>query len=392
MDALTYLGAITLLFLVGLVSTLLSTKLKISNVLLLVLSGVVLRLLFKETVVIAFPPVFISCVSIIALSLIVFDGASRFKFKEFDSFSFRALKLFTIFLGLDLLILTPIVMLFFNLSLLSALIFSVLMAATAFEVLTFMVKKSRTRTIELLELESLVNAPFTVLIPFMLIDFFSKGKIISLSDSMQYLVPFTQQIIIGVGTGVLIGVIIFKLMRYKYSESLSPIALITSVLLTYILSEELGGSGVLAVTVLGLFFGNMYVKNKPSLQEFSGTMSSSVEILIFLLFGMIIKFPHTLVFFVKSLLLFLLYLLVRLLAVQFSVPNYSVGEKSFLTFVTPKGITLAAVALTISTFAYDFSSMITLLFLMFFYSLILSIVITRISVRFLDKNVSKVMK
>ena len=392
MDALTYLGAISLLFLVGLLSTLLSRKLRISNVFLLVLSGILLRMLFKQSVVIAFPPIFISLVSIIALSLIVFDGASRFKFKEFDSFSFKALKLFVIFLSFNLIILTPFIMLLFKLSLLSSLIFSILMTATAFDVLTFMVKKQRTRSIELLELESLVNAPFTVLLPFMLIDFFKDGNLSDLFTSTQYIMPFLQQVIIGIGVGVLIGVIIFKLMRYKYSESLSPIALITSVLLTYVLSEEMGGSGVLAVTVLGLFFGNMYVKNKLSLQEFSGTMSSSVEILIFLLFGMMIELPHNLMFLMKSVVLFVLYLLLRLLAVQFSMPKYTVGEKSFLTFVTPKGITLAAVALTLTTLKYNFSDMISLLFLLFLYSLVLAVTTTKLSAKFLNKNVEKVVK
>ncbi len=393
MDALTYLGAISLLFLVGLLSTLLSKKLKMSNVLLLVISGFLLKLAFEQTIVMTFPPLFITLVAIIALSLIIFDGASRFKFKEFDSFSFRALKMFIIFLTLNLIILTPITMLLFRISLLSSLIFSTLMTATAFEVLTIMLKKEKTRSIELLELESIVNAPFTVLLPFMLIDFFKNGDVNEIFNSTAYLVPFLQQVIIGIGTGVLIGVIIFKFMRNKYSESLSPIALITSVLLTYVMSEELGGSGVLAVTVLGLFFGNMYVKNKPILQEFSSTMSNSVEILIFLLFGMTISLNYNILFFLKSLVLFIVYLLLRLLTVQFSVPKYSVGEKSFLVFVMPKGITLAAVALTLSVMAgYDFSEMISLLFLFFFYSLVLAVITLRFSNKLLNRNVEKVIK
>ena len=50
--------------------------------------------------------------------------------------------------------------------------------------------------------------------------------------------------------------------KKQYSEILSPVTLIASTILTYILAEELGGNGVLAVTTLGLFFGNVYIKRK----------------------------------------------------------------------------------------------------------------------------------
>ena len=206
------------------------------------------------------------------------------------------------------------------------------------------------------------------------------------------MVSFLQQVITGIGTGVLIGIIVFKLMRYKYSENLSPLALLTSVLLTYALAESLQGNGVLAVTVLGLFFGNMYVKKKPLLQEFSSVMASSVEIIVFLLFGMLITLPSNINFITNSILVFIVYLIVRFLSVIVSVPKYSIQEKLFMTFVMPKGITLAAVAITLLTINPDFLSMIDLLFLMFIYSLISSVIMIKMSKKWLRMNVEKVIK
>ncbi len=392
MDALTYLTSLSLLLLFGLLATLLSKKFRTSNVLLLVLFGLLLQSIFKETSVLSFPPIFISIVSIVALSIIVFDGASRFKLKEFDTFSFTALKLFFVFLLMNLLIITPLVHHLFNFNITSSIVFSTLMSATAFDVLSSLMKKRRNRSIELLELESLLNAPFVVLLPFIFIQLFTSNNISVLWTNPDYLVSFLQQVITGIGTGVLIGIIVFKLMRYKYSENLSPLALLTSVLLTYVLAESLQGNGVLAVTVLGLFFGNMYVKKKPLLQEFSSVMASSVEIIVFLLFGMLITLPSNIHFITNSILVFIVYLVVRFLSVVVSVPKYSMQEKLFMTFVMPKGITLAAVAITLLTINPDFSSMIDLLFLMFIYSLISSVIMIKMSKKWLKINVEKVIK
>ncbi len=389
MDAITYLTSISLFFLVGILSTILSKRLRIPNVILLVLAGFLIKLLAKSDII-YLPSLFITLTSLIALALIIFDSASRFKFKEFDTFSLRGLKLFTIFLSLCLLLLTPLTMLLFNFSLMPALIFSILMSATAFEVLSVMLKKHNFKVVELLNLESILNAPFTVLLPFMVFDFMKNTNFttfFSSFDFIDYVIPFLQQFITGVGAGVFVGVLIFKFMRKHYAENLSAIALITAVLLTYVLAEQLQGSGVLAVVVLGLFFGNVYVKKKPVLQEFSNMLASALEIIIFLLFGFIMAIPKNYYFVLTSIILFIIYLFIRLLAVELTVPHYSSREKIFATLMMPKGITLVVVALTFSTFnIQELNYMLELVFLFFVYSLVVSTVAVKYSKKFLGKE------
>ncbi len=386
--ALFYLTLISSLFLVGLLVSLLSKALKTSDVFLLVVAGFIIGEVCNYFNIPAFPRTFVNLTAILALSLIIFDGASRLKFKEFDTFSFSALKLFLIFISLNFLVLTPIVRTLFKLNLLQSLIFSNLMSATAFEVLSIMLKRTNKKDVEILTLESLINAPFTVIIPFLLVEFFrdsSKFKTLS-----AYAMPFLQEIVSGIGAGVLIGLITFKLMRKSYSESLSPIALFTSVILAYVTAEQLGGSGVLAVTVLGLFFGNSYIKKKRILQEFSETMANTIKILVFILFGMSINLPKDPKFLGESLIVFLIYLLVRFLSVEISLPKMSLKEKLFSTLVTPKGITLATVALTLSSMIPSFEKLNNLLFLMFVYSLITSLISVHRSEWFFNKNLERV--
>ncbi len=388
MDALFYLTVISILFLFGVFASMLSKKLKTSDVLLLVIFGFLMREFFIYFNIPMLPSSFINITALFALALIIFDSASRLKFKEFDTFSFISSKLFFIFLAFNFLILTPLTMTLFNLNLLNSLIFSNLMSATAFEVLSLIMKKTNNKVTEILTMESIINAPFTVIIPFLLIDFFKNNP--NLNNFSLYIMPFLQEIISGIGAGVLMGVITFKLMRRKYSENLSPIALLTSVLLTYVLAEQLNGSGVLAVTVLGLFFGNSYIKRKQSLQEFSSTTANSIKILVFLLFGMSISLPKSWDFLIKSLLLFIVYVAVRLLSVEVSLPGLNFKEKFFLTFTTPKGITLATVSLTLVSLSSSFFELNNLLFLMFLYSLLTAMFFVHKSDWFLNRKVEKV--
>ena len=63
----------------------------------------------------------------------------------------------------------------------------------------------------------------------------------------------------------------------------------TAAILSFILAENLGGNGVLAVTTMGLFVGNMIVKEKGSITEFASLFSLMLELLVFVLLGLVIE-------------------------------------------------------------------------------------------------------
>src|SRR3989344_4417518 len=72
---LTYLGIILL---IGLLTSILSNKLKIPHILLLLLIGIALgKIKYKEGPLIFFPELFLTGISILALVMIVFDAASK---------------------------------------------------------------------------------------------------------------------------------------------------------------------------------------------------------------------------------------------------------------------------------------------------------------------------
>ena len=106
-------------------------------------------------------------------------------------------------------------------------------------VILSILKETKHKIIELLKIESIINTPITVLLPFIMLDFIQSVDVqVSLQTLSTQIVPFLQQIVTGIGAGLLVGLIIFKLMRKAYSERYSPIAIIVAALLTYLLAEK----------------------------------------------------------------------------------------------------------------------------------------------------------
>ncbi|MGB9748801.1 MAG: cation:proton antiporter [Candidatus Woesearchaeota archaeon] len=374
MEAITYLTKIVFMFLVGILATMLSNRFRIPNIMLLVLAGIISRLIIMRFGILEIPKIFILITSIVALALITFDGASRFKFKEFDTFSMLGLKVFLIFLVLCLSVITPILIILLKFQLMFALIFSSMITATAFEVLSIFIRKDHLRVSELLKTESILNTPFTVIMPFMFYDFFKNlsSREADIFNILEYSVPFVQQLIIGIGSGIFVGIIIFKFMRKYYSENISPIALVVGVLTTYVLAEQLKGSGVLAVVVLGIFFGNIHVKKKPVLQEFSSLISGSIEIIVFLLFGYLATFPNKTNLIITSLLIYVVSIILRFMSVTISLSHYPLRDRIFASLATPKGISFVAVTITFSAYNILPEEFFGFLFLFFVYSIIIS--------------------
>ena len=384
-DPLLYLTYLGLMLLIGIICSLIAKKLRIPNYLLLILVGIgVSNITYKGAPIVQFSPLFLTSTAILALATLVFDASSRFKIKEFDALSISALKLTIIFIIINSIILALATYLLYKpISPLLVILFATAMSGTSpSAILTALKGGAKIKVFEILEIESILNTPLIVLIPFLILDILRnlQEKFV-LSDLLDQIGPFAQQFITGVGAGVFIGLIFFRIMRKRYSPTLSPLALIVAAVLAYTIAEHLGGNGVLAVTTMGLFFGNIYIEHKKKLQEFSETFSLILEILVFVLIGIIIKIPLTLIFFTGSLALFSILILVRFISIELSFPKqFAFKERLFMTLNIPKGIATAVVAFTLATYTISGIKLILDLILAFIiYSIILSTIITRFS-------------
>ena len=356
LDALGILTSITVILLIGLIMSIISSKLKIPDVLLLIIVGMGFGAIkYKGAPLIEFPVIFLTSISILALATIIFDSTSRIKLREFDTFSIRALKLTFLFLLLNIIFLGILTKFLFALPISLGLLFASIMMGTAPEITLALLSGAKQRTIEILKLESIINTPLTVLFPFLLLDLMQDVEFTVISTLIDQLGPFLAKFAAGIGSGILVGIILFKVIKQRVSKTYMPLTIIVAALLAYVLAENIGGSGVLAATTLGLFVGNIYTKHKiQEVLTFESLLAKSLFILVFVLIGVVIKIPMNKEFFISAGILFLVYVVIRYVSVALTLRGqqngFSFKEKLFMTLNMPKGIAVAVVAFTLAAY------------------------------------------
>lgn len=397
-DAATQiLTGLALLLLIGLIVSIISKKINISNILLLIIVGLIMGQFTGQSSIFTFSGSFLVAIAVLTLVMVVFDGSSRFELRRVDKFSVSALKVTLLFMLLNVIFISLFTNLLFFPSfrieyLLFSTLYAIVMTGTDPGSVFIMLKSKANKVIEFLEIEAIINTPVTVIFPFIILGILQNTQTSNVASAIVgQVVPLLQQIVVGVGSGAVIGIIVLKTMKKVYSQRFSPVGLITAALLAYILAENLDGNGVLSVATLGLFFGNSYVKEKESLQEFNSMLNSSLIILVFILIGMVIKFDLTTALFIKSLILFFVLIITRFAGISLGLrgQDFNAKEKTFMALSMPKGIAVAVVAFSLSVFsipiAYDplMKTVLAITILSMVYSLVLSSIIDRFSYNFI---------
>lgn len=344
-DLLLQLGVILL---GGVLLSLFAQRFRIPELLLFILFGFGLsQLSFQGVPLFAFTSFFITSVSLLALAVIVFEGSANFRFWEVDALGLATLKLIGLNLIFHLALFTgAAVLLGFTFGM-SALIAGILLGTSAPVVLNLLGPNAKGQIFELLKLESVLNTPINVIIPFVVLDIMAVRAGGPLDVVLAQFEPFLLNIFVGIGAGVVSAIILFKIFGRFYEKLYSPLGLLIAAILTYALSEKLGGSGVLSVTALGMVFGNMYLKEKAraQLMEVQSVFSRSLYILLFVLFGTIIAPIYSWSFLAKGLILSGVYFVGRGIAVSFALGSaVPFKTKLFMIFTSPNGASAVAVA------------------------------------------------
>ena len=341
-EALTIITSISVLLLIGIICSAVAKRVGLPDVLLLLIAGMLIGVFHERWFgFVDFPILFLTTLSLLALALVVFNSSAKLRLRELDTLSLKSLKLVVVFTTLSLVVFSYAGQLLLDVPLSLGILFATMIVGTSPDIMLNIIELKH-KLVGILKLESVFNTPLTVLLPFIVVDFIRGSETASLPG---LLTPFLTKIVMGLGAGIFIGVILFKLMQKAYSPLYSPLAVIISALLTFVLAENLGGNGVLAVITLGVFFGNVSVKEKIELLSVESVLSKALFIFVFLLLGITIKLPVTGEFLLRSFLLFAVYIFVRLIAVNMSFHKEKFTKKEvwFLTLNAPKGISTAAV-------------------------------------------------
>ena len=103
---LLYLTNIAIILLIGIFVAIISKKIKMSNLLLLLIAGIILsKMTYYGEQLFKFSHTFLTGLAVLALVMIIFDAASRFKWKTIDVYTLQALKLAFFFLILNMFLL-----------------------------------------------------------------------------------------------------------------------------------------------------------------------------------------------------------------------------------------------------------------------------------------------
>ncbi len=392
MSIIEYMPQLFIILIIGLIIGIISRKLKLPSVLLLILAGAILNNIFiNGQAVFHMPSELLISIVFFMLIIVVFNDVSSFSIHELNTYGEEAFKIALMFISLSILffsIATHFVMGFKSIIL--SLLFTAVISSTDPTSLLLIFKDKTNKIFEILKYESVINTPIVIVIMVILLGFMQNES--GILNNLANIYPFIQQLLIGIGTGIIVAIIVFKFMSKVHHEKISPILLLLSALFTYLLANFVGGFGILAVAVFAIFFEKTSIHKKAELKEFSKKTSIILGMVVFVIIGFMLPINLKADFLFKSLLLFIILLIIRFASIFFVFMNehFSMKEMIFMSLNVEKGLTVAVIILVLSHYIIAIPlEIINLSILFMLYSIILSSIAAHSSKYFLGADLEE---
>ena len=333
---------------------------------------------------------------ILALILVVFTSTFNLGFRVFKRMATIPIKLAFFGVIFNTVILGIAANVIFGLDWVYAFLLAAVLSGTGTAVIFTFEKalKQSKKTLGVLKVESIFNTPIGVLLPILFLDLV-KIEPGALLEPMKYVSQFWLMIAAGVGTGLLIGIFISKVLKDLLKEY-SILFLFSVALITYALAENIGGSGMLAVAVCGLIAGDLVFPEKQEAKHFDDHLSELFRISVFTLLGAQVMLSLGIA---DMQAVFLFFLAVFFSRPLFLIPllgkerkDYSLKEILFMSFVAPRGLPAAAMApiVAASLFAVGqesiASSMVNIIFMVVLLSVLFSTISASVLSHFMYRS------
>jgi len=188
----------------------------------------------------------------------------------------------------------------------------------------------------LLEIESGSNDPIAYMLVIIIL------TLMSHNTDQSIIVLLVKQVGFGLTLGFLIAKLTIKILKYINFEvqGLYPILLVAVAILSYSLSEYMGGNGYLCVYIVGIMVGNSKVPYKKTMIQFFDGISWLMQIMIFFILGLL-SFPSMLPqVFVPGVLVSLFMIFVARPIATFSILSWfkvPVKQQIFVSWVGLRG-------------------------------------------------------
>ncbi|MEM7828388.1 MAG: cation:proton antiporter, partial [Candidatus Aenigmatarchaeota archaeon] len=237
-------------------------------------------------------------------------------------------------------------------------------------------------------------SPLSVLLPLMFLGIVTNPSIF---EPIKHISQFWLLIAAGVGTGLVVGFGMTKILKTILKEY-TPLLLFATALITFTLAENVGGSGMLAVAICGLIVGNYSSGIREEALKFEDQISELLRIAVFTLLGAQIYFSITAEQFLLALVFFFVIVILRplMLILFMRKERKEMSREDFLmlSFIAPKGAVEAAMApvvasaLLIAGMSAMADSIMNIVFCIIVFSILLSTIICEIAYKKSEKEKS----
>lgn len=279
-------------------------------------------------------------VGTIGLAAILFEGGLSTSLRRLREAVIPAALLSTVGVAVTALLTGVAAQMIFKLPMLEALLLGSVVASTdaAAVFATFRVSHIRRRLARILEAESGGNDPTAIALTIGIISWIQQP-----TYNLGSLVILLMQ---QLGIGLLVGLLLGKLAMHIFARlphsigAFAPVASVAAALLSFGIAALLGGSGFLAVYIVGLAIGSTPSRYRGPLTLFHEGLAFLAQVSMFIIMGLFVV-PHELlsVALPSIALTLALVLIVRPVAVWLSVPfgKLSNRERAFLGWAGLRG-------------------------------------------------------
>lgn len=227
----------------------------------------------------------------LALAVILLDGGMRTRAETFRVGLRPALMLATIGVLMTAAMAGATAYYLFNLHWLTALLIGAIVsstdAAAVFSLLQGHGLRLNERVSATLEIESGSNDPMAIFLTLMLLLLIENQDSGPFQSSLALLV---QQFGIGSLTGVAGGLAIVAMTnRIRLTPSLYPLLVVAAGLIVFAGTNELGGSGFLAIYLAGVVIGNRTVRMMPMILQVHDGLAWLAQLALFLMLGLLVS-------------------------------------------------------------------------------------------------------
>jgi len=358
----TAIGILGAVIIVGVILTGLSLKYKIPHLLFLILIGLLLGPVTKIFDPLSVPH-FVEGLVLLTLVIVLFDSGFDIEFRALLKELGPALKLTLINILLIFVIVFPFLY-FSGFTIEQVLLFCALLISTDITVIAPLLKTKKSHQKNILSLEAAINSVIAILLAAIVSEVLQTGS--NVISAVVKTVLF--KVLVGIALGVFFGYILVFILKQVKVQIRPDIIGLGAILLVYAISEFLGASGIFAVFVCGMIFGNARAKvTVHRIRELESTVALLLTIFIYVTLGASLNLQTFLSIGWLSILIVMLTLIVRPISVKLAqLPNMR-----FFSFLQPRGMTTIALLFYYGTY-FDRSFAFGTIFLLVVVSIILA--------------------